>query len=108
MESKKYLLEKLQSLKDCLNEADMRFNIAISKMNEITKRVHELEVERNISLREQFKHGLIGEYNREDEIYQEVIKGYRAMSNRKNVLEEERNYYVKEIEDLKCVILQSQ
>ena len=82
----------------CLYEADRRFNIAISKMQEIGNRIHSMEVERNQSLRKQFLNGTLSEPNREDEIYQEVLKGYRSMSNRKNELEEERNEYVRLIE----------
>lgn len=92
---------KRQSLKLCLKDADARFNIAISRMSEITKRVHELEIIRNESLRADFLNGIIDEPNRDDEIYCQVVQGYRSMSRRKNEFEEERNQYVKEIEDLK-------
>ena len=91
---------KLQSLKLCLIDADRRFNIAISKMSEITKRVHELEIKRNESLKVQFLNGTLDQPNRDDIIYREVVQGYRSISRRKNELEEERNHYVKEIEAL--------
>ena len=90
---------KLDSLKLCLVDADRRFEIATGKISEITKRVHELEVKRNISLGKQFLSGTLDERNIDDEIYQEVAIGYRSLSRRKNELEEERNYYVKAIED---------
>ena len=89
---------KLKSLKLCLIDADRRFNIAISRMTEITNRVHELEIKRNESLRNQFLNGTLDQPNRDDQIYREVVQGYRSMSRRKNELEEERNYYIKEIE----------
>lgn len=94
------MTSKLQSLKLCLDDADRRFNIAISKMSEITNRVHELEIKRNESLKIQFLNGTLDEPNRDDIIYREVVHGYRPMSRRKNELEEERNHYVKEIECL--------
>ncbi len=102
---------KLECLESALIDADMRYEIAVRKMSEITKRVHELEVQRNQLLRKQFLEiemgknpDLIKEYDSikpvqdSDVIYQEVVIGYRPMSNRKNSLQEERNYYVKEIE----------
>jgi hypothetical protein len=108
---------KLESLTLGLYDADRRFSIAISKMNEITIRVHEIEVLRNLSLRHNFIINEIKTINhkstivalkkelkllKSDEsnqlVYLEIAKGYRSMSNRKNELEEERNYYVKEIE----------
>ena len=94
------MTSKRAALKLCLKDADARFNIAISKMSEITKRVHELEIKRNESLRVQFLNGTLEKENRDDIVYREVVQGYRSMSRRKNELEEERNYYVKEIEAL--------
>jgi len=100
------LAEKRDCLTLELNDADRRFNIAIHKMNEITKRVHELEVNRNNALRDIFikdnnlDYPLTNQDPRDIIIYEEVLKGYRSMSRRKNELEEERNYIVKEIEDL--------
>lgn len=114
------MISKLRALKLGLIDADRRFNIAISKMNEITKRVHELEINRNLALRKEF---LINEIknnpklskaltreldkikadNRDIFTYQEVVQGYKSMSRRKNELEEERNIYVYDIEkELKC------
>lgn len=108
--------EKKQILIKCLDDADRRFNIAISKMSEITKRVHELEINRNFALKNElllseiqyYKNNprmiktLTKELNNTDNkyvlVYQEVIQGYRSMSRRKNDLEEERNIYVKDIE----------
>ena len=92
--------EKRESLLLALDDADRRFNIAISRMSEITKRVHELEIKRNESLRSQFINGTLDQPNIDDQIYCEVAQGYRSMSRRKNELEEERNYYVKELESL--------
>uniref|UniRef100_A0AAT9JAT5 ORF25 n=1 Tax=Nitrosopumilaceae spindle-shaped virus TaxID=3065433 RepID=A0AAT9JAT5_9VIRU len=92
---------KRKSLILALDDADRRFNIAISKMSEITNRVHELEIKRNESLKVQFLNGTLDEPNRDDLIYCEVVQGYRSMSRRKNELEEERNYYVWELEKLK-------
>lgn len=89
----------LESLQDCLADADRRFEIATGKISEITKRVHELEVKRNISLGKQFLSGTLDERNTDDEIYREVAIGYRSLSRRKNELEEERNHYVRAIED---------
>lgn len=111
---------KLESLTLGLYDADRRFFISISRMNEITIRVHEIEVLRNLSLRHDF---IINEIKtidhkptiaalkkelkllKSDEsnqlVYLEIVKGYLSMSNRKNELEDERNYYVKEIEELK-------
>lgn len=112
------MTSKLEELKNCLHDADMRFDIAIRKMSNITNRVHELEVERNHSLRKQFieneiimhpNESLSEELQRLDVndksilVYEEVIKGYRPMSNRKNVLQEERNQYVKWIEEEEAV-----
>ena len=94
-------MTKRKALELCLIDADRRFNIAISRMNEITKRVHELEIKRNESRRLQFLNGTLDDYNRDDVIYREVVQGYRSMSRRKNELEEERNQYVKEIEALR-------
>ena len=93
-------MNKKQALKLCLKDADARFNIAISKMSEITNRVHELEIKRNESLKVQFLNGTLGQPNRDDQVYREVVQGYRSISRRKNELEEERNHYVKEIEAL--------
>jgi len=45
----------------------------------------------------------IEEYIKENNT-KEVIQGYKPMSNRKNVLEEERNIYVKEIEEMELLI----
>lgn len=105
-------------LKRALNDADRRYEIGVGKMSEITRRVHELEVERNQALRKEFLLNeikknphpeLIKEFNKLQSnektplTYQEVVQGYRSMSRRKNELEEERNYYVKEIENLKHV-----
>ena len=87
-----------KALRLCLNDADRRFNIAISRMSKITNRVHELEIKRNESLRAQFLNNTLDQPNRDDQIYREVVQGYRSMSRRKNELEEERNYYVKELE----------
>lgn len=95
------MISKRKSLILALDDADRRFNIAINKMSEITKRVHELEIKRNESLRNQFLNGTLDEPNRDDQIYREVVQGYKSMSRRKNELEEERNYYVKELELLK-------
>ena len=89
---------KKEGLKLCLFDADRRFNIAISKMSEITNRVHELEIKRNASLKVQFLNGTLDQPNRDDQFYREVVQGYKSMSRRKNELEEERNYYVKELE----------
>lgn len=108
---------KKESLLLCLNDADKRFNIAISKISEITNRFHELEIQRNNALRKEFlakeiennpeiSDILLKEFNdinadnRDILVYEEVAQGYRSMSRRKNELEEERNQYVKEIEDL--------
>ena len=44
-------LTKRQSLQLGLHDADRRYEIGVSKMSEITKRVQELEVERNQALR---------------------------------------------------------
>ena len=113
--------EKRGMLVSALDDADRRFNIAISRMSEITKRVHELEIQRNNALRKEFllneiernpDKDLINEYNniqsdnRDILTYEEVAKGYRSMSRRKNELEEERNQYVKEIEELDAIINQ--
>ena len=94
------MTSKRKALELCLIDADRRFNIAISRMSEITKRVHELEIKRNESLKLQFLNGTLDQYNQDDFVYREVVQGYRSMSRRKNELEEERNYYVKEIESL--------
>jgi len=109
------LISKLKALKLGLIDADRRFNIAISRMSEITNRVHELEINRNMALRKKF---LLNEIKNNPKlskaltkeldkihsndkdilVYQEVIQGYKSMSRRKNELEEERNSYVKDIE----------
>lgn len=114
-ESVYQMTSKLKSLKLGLIDADKRFIIATSRMSEITKRLHELETARNLALRKQYlkpeigknpNHNLIKEYDgikaddRDIQTYQEVVQGYRSMSRRKNELEEERNCYVKEIEEL--------
>ena len=98
-----------------LVEADRRFQIAVGKMKEIKDRIDELEVERNQALRKEFLEKevktnpdkkLIKELEsmqnvnkKAPETYKEVAYGYRSMSTRKNSLEEERNHYVKYIED---------
>ncbi|HSA77203.1 MAG TPA: hypothetical protein VLE02_06645 [Nitrosarchaeum sp.] len=92
---------KRQSLMIALDDADRRFNIAVGKMSEITNRVHDLEIKRNESLKVQFLNGTLDQPNKDDFIYCEVGQGYRPMSRRKNELEEERNYYVWELEKLK-------
>lgn len=92
------MITKRQSLELALDDADRRFKIAISRMSEITNRVHELEEKRNESLRIQFLNGTLDQDNRDDIIYREVVQGYKSMSRRKNELEEERNYYVWELE----------
>jgi hypothetical protein len=114
---KSYIIKKRNALVNALDDADRRFNIAISRMSEITNRLHELEIQRNLALRKEFlakeietnpeiSKSLIEEFNsinadnRDIMVYEEVAKGYRSMSRRKNELEEERNQYVKEIEEL--------
>jgi len=98
-----------------LVDADRRLDIALSKMGEITKRVQELEVERNEVLRKELlekeikgnpNKKLIAELKklkvvneRADETFREVSFGYRSMSTRKNSLSEERDSIVKYIED---------
>lgn len=99
-----------------LHDADRRFEIAIGKMSAITNRLHELEIQRNNALRKEFlakqiennpkiskklvdEYGKINADSRDILTYEEVAKGYRSMSRRKNELEEERNQYVKEIEE---------
>lgn len=94
------MMSKRKSLMLALDDADKRFSIAISRMSEITKRVHELEIKRNESLRDQFLKDTLDQPNKDDQVYREVVQGYKSMSRRKNELEEERNYYVKEIENL--------
>ena len=117
-------LTKKQALQLGLHDADRRYEIGVSKMSEITKRVHELEVERNQALRrnliiselektdsQKLKEHLrkelyqidnsgldMAHYN--DKVYHEVAIGYKPMSRRKNELQEERNLYVKDIEAL--------
>lgn len=120
-QSLEYLLEKREEILLCLDDADRRFKIGIGKMSEITKRVHELEETRNLALRKEFlikaisyyekindfkelakslkiEFDLINADSREVLIYNEVVIGYKSMSTRKNQLEEERNFYVKDIE----------
>ena len=111
--------KKNQTKKDLLNlglyDADRRYEIGTGRMSEITKRLQELEIARNMALRKQYLENeikrnpnpnLIKEYNeinadgRDIEVYQEVAQGYKPMSRRKNELQEERNQYVKEIEEL--------
>ena len=111
--------KKNQTKKDLLNlalyDADRRYEIGTSRMSEITKRLQELEIARNLALRQQYLENelkrnpnpnLIKEYNdikvdgRDIEVYQEVAQGYKSMSRRKNELEDERNQYVKAIEEL--------
>ena len=102
-----------------LHEADRRYEIAISRMNDITSRLHELETERNVAMRrnliiseiEKTKNPntkkqlqkelskLTNKSHDSDNVYREVAVGYRSMSNRKNELQKERNHYVKEIEN---------
>ena len=96
--------------KDHLNlglyDADRRYEIGISRMSEITKRLQELEIARNLALRKQYLENeikrnpnpnLIKEYNeikaddRDIFTYQEVAQGYKSLSRRKNELQEERN-----------------
>jgi len=98
--------EKREALEAQLIDADHRFNIAVHKMNEITNRVHELEVNRNKAMHDIFikDNNLPFELSNQDPrdiiIYEEVLKGYKPMSRRKNELQEERNIIVKDIEDL--------
>lgn len=109
---------KKDHLKLELHDADRRYEIATGKMSEITKRVHELEVDRNLALKKQFLSNemrnnpamtkkLQKEYDdthsddRNIQVYEEVIQGYKPMSRRKNDLQEERNQIVKDIEELK-------
>jgi len=114
-----YLSEKRDSLFLCLEDADQRFKIGIAKMQEIKDRVDELEELRTLSLRQNFikseiektnnsflidmlknELSLIKSDNRYDQTYCEVVIGYKSMSRRKNVLEEERNSIVKDIEKI--------
>lgn len=110
----KYLREK--DLLLALDDADRRFKIAISKMQQIKDRIDELEIYRNLALRKEFllneirinpskilqyEYNSINADNKDIFTYQEVVQGYRSLSRRKNELEEERNIYVKEIEALK-------
>ena len=112
---KDFTEEKIHALKLALYDADRRYEIAISRMSEITNRLHELEIARNLALRKQYLENeikknhdpnLIKEYNgidaddRDIFTYQEVAQGYSSLSRRKNELQEERNQYVKEIEEL--------
>jgi len=111
----------IKEKQDCLllqlDDADRRFKRGINRMQCIKDRIDELEVNRTLSLRKEFllneinkNPGIINqltkEYNlinvdkRDILVYEEVLRGYKSMSNRKNVLEEERNFIVKEIEDL--------
>ena len=117
----KYLKEKKALLIKCLDDADRRFNIAISRIKPIKDRIDELETLRNLALRKEFLLNKINNYknnprilkaltnelnniksdNRDILTYEEVIQGYKSMSRRKNELEEERNSYVKDIEAIK-------
>ena len=117
----KYLKEKKALLIKCLDDADKRFNIAISRIKPLKDRIDELETLRNLALRKEFLLNKINNYknnprilkaltnelnniksdNRDILTYEEVIQGYKSMSRRKNELEEERNSYVKDIEAIK-------
>ena len=102
-----------------LHEADRRYELGTEKISGITSRLHELEAERNVTMRrnliiseiEKTKNPntkkqlqkelskLTKRYPDSDNVYREVRNGYRAMSTRKNELQKERNHYVKEIEE---------
>ena len=122
----KYLKEKKALLIKCLDDADRRFNIAISRIKPIKDRIDELETLRNLELRKEFlikeieiqklnnpllSRRLQLEFDCIDSdknyifTYEEVIRGYKSMSRRKNELEEERNSYVKDIEAIKWAVL---
>jgi len=130
-QSIEYLIEKRDEILLCLDDADRRFKIGIKKMSEITKRVHELEESRNLSLRKEFLIKAVSYYEkindfkelakslkieldlinadpREVLIYNEVVIGYKSMSTRKNQLEEERNFYVYDIEKVDAEIKQAE
>jgi len=91
--------EKIKALKLALDDADRRYEIAVSRMSDITKRVHELDEQRNLALRKQHlaneiknnpNPNLKKEYDKihaddgDIQVYEEVIQGYRSMSRRKN------------------------
>ena len=102
-----------------LHEADRRYEIGTEKISGLTSRLHELEAERNVTMRrnliiseiEKTKNPntkkqlqkelskLTKRYPDSDNVYREVRNGYRAMSTRKNELQKERNQYVKDIEN---------
>jgi hypothetical protein len=102
-----------------LHEADRRYELGTEKISGITSRLHELEAERNVTMRrnliiseiEKTKNPntkkqlqkelskLTKRYPDSDNVYREVRNGYRAMSTRKNELQKERNQYVKDIEE---------
>ena len=67
-----YLIEERDILLNCLDDADRRFNLSIRKMSEITKRVHELEENRTLSLRKEFLIKVIA--------YYEKINGFEKLS----------------------------
>ena len=101
------------------HEADRRYELGTEKISGITSRLHELEAERNVTMRrnliiseiEKTKNPntkkqlqkelskLTKRYPDSDNVYREVRNGYRAMSTRKNELQKERNQYVKDIEE---------
>jgi len=113
--------ERLVGEKNGLNDEDRRLDIALGRMGAITTRVKELDEERNITLRKQYLENEIKNNPRlakplqkeldkikhdnphSDETYREVVQGYKSMSTRKNQLEEPRNHYVKQIEELKAI-----
>ena len=102
-----------------LHEADRRYELGTEKISGLTSRLHELEAERNVTMRrnliiseiEKTKNPntkkqlqkelskLTKRYPDSDNVYREVRNGYRAMSTRKNELQKERNQYVKDIEN---------
>ena len=101
-----------------LHEADRRYDIALSRMNDTTSRLHELEAERNVAMRRNLiiseiektknpntKKQLQKELSKmnsldlKNNVYDVFATGYRSMSRRKNELQEERNQYVKDIEN---------
>ena len=111
-----YQRERKSEALDQLGDADARLNIALNKMGEITKRIQELEEERNQALRKEFLENEIKDNpskelqaeldnihvsnDKVDEVYQEVQYGYRSMSTRKNQLSNERDEIVKFIEEI--------
>lgn len=112
----KWNIEKRDELVKQLDEADRRFNIAVGKMSAISDRINELGEGRNLALRKQFLANEIKKHpdnkelkkefdsiradDRDIEVYEEVLKGYKPMSRRKNELQEERNHIVKDIENV--------